>query len=318
MHCPTVRSRPDDASPDLTLSKNVEFGVHLPQWGELASRKDVLGVAEAAEHAGFHSVWVGDHIVWPVVRRTPYPFAAAPPVAPTAGFLEPFTQLALVAGATQRIKLGIGALVLPLRHPLVVAKAVATLDVLSEGRTLLAVGAGWLREEFDALGVSFEGRGDGLEAGIEVIRAAWKDGRVARCVPPEFEEMFCLPLPMQDGGPPLWVGGMSDAAMSRAGRLGDGWYAVGGRLDALSVGRERVRDHAMRAGRDPDSLTIAVVTSFERDPMLRVDRVAALVEAGADLIVFGFFGATSSDPMIEALNAYGNDVLPRFTSIRDQ
>ena len=290
----------------------MRFGMHLPQWGSIATRDGVLGIARVAEEVGFHSVWVGDHVAWPARWESSYPFAAAPPVTPDQGFLEAFTVLAAVAGATERVRLGIGALVLPLRHPLMVAKVAATLDVVSGGRAELALGAGWLREEFEVLGEPFDGRGARFDAAIDLLRHAWAHGHVEGSGPEyHFDEAIIRPLPAQSGGPPLLIAGMTRAAFRRAASLGDGWYAVGAKVEELSDGRAQIEAERQRLGRT-GPFTVATVIRLDPDRERLRHRLGALAEAGVDKVVFGTFG-DDLNKLSAAVEDFGTHVLPDLT-----
>ena len=148
----------------------MRIGVHVPQWGQSATRSGVLDVALAAEASGLDSIWVADHLVFPVESKSRYPYRPdGVPFDLADGFLEALTELAVVAGATSRIGLGTSVLVMPMRDPLTTAKVATTIDVLSVGRLQLALGAGWWREEFDALGQACEGRGGRMWLAREVL-----------------------------------------------------------------------------------------------------------------------------------------------------
>jgi probable F420-dependent oxidoreductase len=282
----------------------VKFGVHLPQWGPTATRSGVIAVAQAAENAGFDSVWVGDHIVWPTTIRSQYPFADRPPTRQAAGYLDAFTTLAVVAGATDRVRLGIGTLILPLRHPLVVAKAVSSLDVLSDGRTELAVGAGWMKEEFDALGVPFDERGRRMDESLGILRDAWSNGEVSRFDGPyPFEEVACRPLPLQPRGPRLWIGGMTRHALRRVLALGDGWYSVGFDPARLKAALEFLGDEYERRGRPRDSIRASALIAFDREAGLLGEKIQTLADMGMTQVVFGGFG-TTVDPLLGAIDAF--------------
>ena len=151
----------------------MKIGIHIPQWGEQANRRDVLDMAQAVEELGFDSVWVADHIVFPADSQTQYPYADALPFTAEEGILEPLTQLATVAGATQKVELGTSVLVLPIRHPLYVAKIVATIESLAPGRMQLAVGVGWWKDELEQLDRRIEGRGRRRDEQIEIKHLAW-------------------------------------------------------------------------------------------------------------------------------------------------
>jgi probable F420-dependent oxidoreductase len=278
----------------------MRIGIHLPQWGEHASRADVIAVAQAAEECGFDSVWVADHIVLPVASSSRYPYRAdATPFAPEDGFLDPLTQLAVVAGATTRIELGTSVLVLPMRHPLAVAKTVATLDVLSSGRVQLAIGAGWWKEEFDALGQRFDARGRRMDEQIRIMRAAWSEPTVSfHGEFYDFEEVSCRPAPVRPGGPPLLIGGLGPPALRRVAALGDGWQVLGANYAELRT--MRVELDAIRAG-----LTLSTSTGMPRDTERARSRFAGLAEAGVEQAVLN----TDLSP---------GELIPLFELYRDE
>jgi probable F420-dependent oxidoreductase len=290
----------------------VRAGIHVPQWGPEATRAGVLEIARSAEAAGLDSIWVADHIVLPARTGSRYPYSRDGTTAfkPEDGFLDALTTLAVIAGATERIRLGTSVLVLPMRQPLPVAKAVATLDVLSQGRLVLALGTGWLREEFDALGVPFATRGERLAEMVAALRRLWADGRAT--VEGEhvrFGEVVCEPRPVQPGGPPLWIGGTSEAALRRAAEYGDGWHAVGSRPELLAEGRRRLAELARGAGRDPAALNFSTSAGLPGDRGLALERLAALQAAGLDDVVLNLPGATVRE-MRAQIDRLAADLLP--------
>jgi probable F420-dependent oxidoreductase len=229
-----------------------------------------LGYARAAEEFGFDSVWLPDHVVWPSVFASKYPYAEQMPYTGHA-LPEPLTVLTFMAAVTSRIRLGTSILILPQRNPVVLAKELATLDALSGGRIDLGVGGGWLREEYEALGASWSDRGRRMDEYIEAMRALWTqpeatyEGRTV-----SFERIQCDPKPVQPGGVPIIIGGHSDAAARRAGRLGNGFIpvAAGGewrRLVAL------MRETAVEHGRDPDAIELISGGPPSRDLAQRLE-----------------------------------------------
>src|SRR5262245_55465265 len=192
--------------------------------------ENMSAVAVRAEQLGFESVWVAEHLVFPTQIRSRYPYAAegVPPINPATPLLDPLLVLMQVAARTERIRLGTNVYILPLRHPLAVARMAMTLDLLSNGRLTFGVGLGWLAEEFDAAGIDFASRGARRREYVRAIRALWTedapsfDGRFVSFQPVKFE-----PKPVQKPHPPIVFGGESDAALRRAAALGDGWYGVG-------------------------------------------------------------------------------------------
>lgn len=249
--------------------------------GAASSEPDhAVALARAAERLGYDSLWAVQHVVMPVGHESRYPYAASGtvPGGVHVAIPDPLVWLAFVAAATERIRLATGILVLPQQHALVVAKQAATLDRLSGGRLLLGVGAGWLAEEFAALGASFDDRGARLDEQIEALRRAWRDPIASFTGSSmSFSEVVVEPRPVA-GVVPIVVGGHTAAAARRAGRTADGFFPLGRRGDALVTLVDEARSAAALAGRDPWSLEItadAPRTSEQADVLLRlrVDRV---------------------------------------------
>lgn len=205
----------------------MRIGAKLPNSGPLPLEAGIPAMARTLEAAGYDSLWVSDHIVLPREIRSFYPFAADGRATwPTdTPYVDALIALALAAAATERVRLGTAVLVLPLRNPVELAKQAASIDVASGGRLELGVGAGWLVEEFAALGVPFERRGSRMVEWMELLRACWTGTPPGRTS--EFYELpddiLALPTPAHDV--PLLVGGHSPVALRRAGSVGDGWLA---------------------------------------------------------------------------------------------
>ena len=193
----------------------MRIGVHLPHIGRKAGPEAIRRAAIQAEELGFADVWSSEHIIIP--KDAPYP--------PSAIFYDPVLTLTWAAAFTKKIGLGTSVLVLPIRHPLPLAKELATLQNLSEGRLILGAGVGWLEAEFTALGVPFRERGRRMDEGISMMRAVWSEDPVsfpARHIPAVIADMRMLPQPVQPI--PIWIGGSSQAALARAVRVADGWH----------------------------------------------------------------------------------------------
>ena len=176
-------------------------------------------IAQRAEALGFESLWTGEHVVLPDPREAPSP---APP---DFAMLHPSTSLAYLAGVTERVKLGTGITLIAQRNPVVLAKEMASLDVVSGGRLLLGIGAGYLHQEFAALGVNFRERGARTDEYVAAMRALWtheKPSFSGRFV--NFDNIQAMPRPVQAGGPPIIIGGASDAALKRSVEYAQGWY----------------------------------------------------------------------------------------------
>ena len=211
----------------------------------------VYRIADEAEALGFHSVWAGDHLALPRAPTTPYPYGDDAGLLPAdVSMLDPFAVLAAVAGRTERVRLGFGVTVLPYRHPLVVAKLVASIDALSSGRVILGVGTGWMPEEFDAVGADFRARGRDTDAALSYLRRAFAEGEV--------DGMTVLPVPVQRPSPPIWVGGIAPAALRRAVEYADGWNAPYADPERVARGIDALHAECRAAGRDPDSIAVSV------------------------------------------------------------
>ncbi|HZO97566.1 MAG TPA: TIGR03619 family F420-dependent LLM class oxidoreductase [Gaiellaceae bacterium] len=242
----------------------VRLGAKVPNSGALPLERGIPALARALEEAGFDSLWVSDHVVLPERMESRYPFAADgratwPPDTP---YIDALIALALVAAATERASFGPAVLVLPQRNPVLAAKQLASLDAAGGGRLRLGVGAGWLREEFEALGAPFESRGARLEEWIGILRDCWTGAPPARSgghydLP---AGLLCLPTPARRV--PILVGGHSRAALRRAGELGDGWLGQQSldELDPaeLAAARAAMARAARDAGRDPDGLEVVL------------------------------------------------------------
>ena len=226
----------------------MRFGTVLPERGPLAQPDQLSALARRAEESGFYAVEFGDHIVIPRKIESTYPYTETGVAPNWDGWLEQVTTLSFLAAKTTRLHLVTSVMVLPYRHPLLAAKMLASLDVLSGGRLILGVGAGWMKEEFEALGLlSFGERGAVCSEDIGILREIWTSEN------PSFRGKFFSfgalklgPLPVQKPHPPIWVGGESEAALRRAAALGDAWYPIGGNpkrpLKTLSQLREAISE----------------------------------------------------------------------------
>lgn len=224
----------------------IRLGFQVLNAGALANSENVQRMAQRAEALGYDSIVVTDHIVIPRTIESRYPYNATGRlfVPADADYLEPISMLCFLAGVTRRIRFGPSVLVLPYRNPVLTAKMLATIDVLSGGRLLVGVGAGWMAEEFEAMGApSFEHRGTVADEWIRIFIALWTEpnpsfeGRFYR-----FGEVGCYPKPVQKPHPPILVGGNTRAAVRRAARLGQSWHAfrltpeeLGPRVGALAA-----------------------------------------------------------------------------------
>jgi probable F420-dependent oxidoreductase len=234
----------------------VKFGLLGANTMMFATPSGAAQLAGAAEAAGFDSLWTAEHTLWPEGYQSTYPYADSGRMPGNSETLlpDPLIWLTWVAAHSRTIKLATGILILPQRNPGVLAKEVATLDFLSGGRVLLGIGVGWLEEEFQALGVPFERRGQRTDEYIEVLRKLWSSDNVhhhGEFV--SFAGMSSNPKPVQPSVP-IVVGGHSRQAAKRAGILGDGFVPLGGDIPELvDVMRQTAADH----GRDPSAIEVS-------------------------------------------------------------
>src|SRR6478736_815317 len=221
-------------------------------------------------------------------RLDRYPYGAKFPYPPGEPWLEPLTALAAIAGATSRVRLGTGVLIAPLRPVLLLAKTVATLDVLSRGRDDLGIGTGWQREEFVEPGMGFVGRTARMDDAVRACRALWEEEPPVSVALPTitFADVWSAPRPVQPRIP-IWYGGQLTAAMvERIATLGDGWLPLGPTVPEIAAGIETLRSAYRAHDRDPDTLGVRVGVPVVTDDAGRVD-VAATFASAPDLAAIG-------------------------------
>jgi probable F420-dependent oxidoreductase len=239
----------------------VKFGMMYANTGPFGTAEGARALGAALEGNGYESAWTVEHVVVPKGYESTYPYdpSGRMPGGEEIPFPDPLLWLTYLGAVTTRLTLATGILILPQRNPLVLAKECATLDQLTGGRFVLGIGAGWLAEEFDALGIPFDDRGRRTDDHIGALRAAWGeqparyDGEMV-----SFGDVYALPRPA-GGAVPIVVGGHSPAAARRAGRLGDGFFPAVGRDDQLAGLLDTMRAAATEAGRDPDAIEVTTI-----------------------------------------------------------
>jgi probable F420-dependent oxidoreductase len=249
----------------------MQIGVHLPHAGSQATPELIRRHARHAEDIGLNDVWVSEHIIVP---RAQFPRSPL--------FYDPILTLTWVAAVTERVRLGTSVIVLPMRHPLPLAKELSTLQNLSGGRLILGVGVGWLEPEFNALGVPFNERGRRMDEGIAMMRAVWSEDPVtfeAKFIQSEIRDMTMLPQPTTPI--PMWHGSRSEAAHRRTVRLGDGWHG-----SQVTPEQARPVIERLRRDRPEPEFTISVRSHWDgKDIGMMQERVAAYADAGVQHIM---------------------------------
>ncbi len=292
----------------------MKLSVDYPSVAFREGPKKVLELGTALEEIGYDEIAVFNH----VVMGYPTDDRRGPRYPPQMPILEAIVLMAQLAAVTETIGISTEVLVLPQRQPVLVAKQISTLDTLSEGRIRLGVGVGWQESEYDALEEDFSNRGKRMDEAIKLIRSYWSDSQI------DFEgtyyhstAMAMEPKPPQDGGPPIWIGGGSDAALRRVAELGDGW--MGTALvddDAIGAALATIRNRAVEVGRDPDEIGMQMMLQppptkkADKEYYANHDQVVAravhLQELGFEWISLNATavfqaGARSVDAMVEQL-----------------
>ena len=243
----------------------MRYGFYLPTRGQTATPEALEALVQRGEALGFHSVVIADHIVFPVEIHSKYPYTVSGAFPGEGDALDQLALMAFIAGKTTSLRLVTSVMILPHRNPVLTAKMLATIDVLSQGRVTVGVGVGWLREEFAALAAPpFDRRGAVSNEYLQIFKTLWtQDPATFAGEFYQFKALRCLPHPVQKPHPPIWIGGHSRAALRRVARHGDGWHPVGANPAVPLRPREfqsalaDLRRFTEAAGRDFNALTIS-------------------------------------------------------------
>jgi probable F420-dependent oxidoreductase len=308
----------------------MQFGLGLPNLSLVDPRETLFRLAEAAEALTFDSIWVSDHVFIPYELAANYPYSATGQLGlqATDHILDPLTTLSFLAGRVNGPRLGISVLIIPYRNPIVTAKMLVTLDVLSGGRVILGAGVGWMPEEFAALRASYADRGRVTDEYLQIFKTlCTEDKPVFEGQHYQLANIGFYPKPVQKPHPPIWIGGYSNAALRRAIRLGDGWQPSNLEPEALGAKRDLLHRWCEEAGRDPASLPIStrvnnVAFGESGDTVGRpaplsgsvqriIDNIKRYEEAGVSHLVLGIRGR---DPqrMVETAQRFAGDVRPHL------
>jgi probable F420-dependent oxidoreductase len=284
----------------------MKFGLMFVNSGPFSNNELLAHLAQTAEQCGFESLWTVEHVVIPKDYQSPYPYSKSGkiPGGEDVPIPDPLLPLSFAAALTKTIRLATGVIILPQRHPLYLAKEIATLDLLSGGRVILGVGSGWLKEEFEALGLDFHTRGTRTDEAIDAMRSCWReDPSNFHGKHFNFGPLRSFPKPAR-GNVPIHIGGHSMAAAKRAGRLGDGFFPALSEIEKLQGLFNTMRTAAEQAGHNPDQIELSCMARAA------VEVVKPLEDIGISRVVVAP-PAFDKEALSRGLEKIGNDVIAR-------
>lgn len=312
----------------------MEFGFGAPSRGSQATAENLSALAARGQELGFDIITVSDHVVIPNNIASRYPYSENGQFRGAEDYLEQLTTIAYLVGRTSDIRLLTSVLVLPHREPVLTAKMLATIDVLSGGRLIVGCGVGWMREEFEAIGTPpYEERGAVSDEYVRAFKELWTsdepafDGRYT-----SFSDISFLPKPVQKPHPPIWVGGESPPALRRAARHGDAWFPIGTNPrqpvrdpDQFAEYVRRIHEYAEEIGRDPSEIDLAYSAPWYNDREATMvdgkrqfftgtpDQVAGDIKAFEDVgvrhMMLGF-QADTLEGTLDRMERFANEVKP--------
>ena len=286
----------------------MKFGIVPINLGEFTDPQVVIPFVQKAERLGYESVWTAEHVIIPKHYDSVYPYnpSGKVPFRPDAAIIDPLVALTFIAAATSRLRLGTGVNILPQTNPLYLAKWASSIDHLSQGRLMLGLGIGWLQEEFAAIGVPFAQRGKRSDEYLAALKAVWSGQEV------DFQGEFVRwqgfqmrPAPVQAGGVPLVIGGVSAPAIRRTVRHGNGWYVIGKDLDEYRAHMRALDDECRRQGRNRAELEITAYWDYYRQG---ADSLSAYQELGVDRLLINV-RALRHDSTDAALEQFDDEVI---------
>lgn len=287
----------------------MKFGIIFANVGPWGLPDNAIAMAQTAEEFGIESLWTVEHVVVPKGYQSEYPYSAdgRMPGPEESPIPDPLIWLSFLASQTTTIRLATGVMILPQRNPLVLAKEVATLDQLSKGRVELGIGVGWLAEEFDAIGVPFNERGARTDEIVAAMRAAWTQSPASHHGKfHDFTDVYVTPQPVQQGGVPIVVGGHTEIAARRAGRLGDGFFPAQGGVDELPHLLDVMKKAAAEAGRDGDKIEVTGPASFDAEVIKK------LADLGVSRLMIPPLGWDPAG-LRQALDRFQTDVISKVS-----
>ncbi len=289
----------------------MDFGLFFVNVGPFARGRAYTKLVTAAERVGFESIWTIEHVVIPVGYQATYPYDASGriPIPEDTALPDPLLPLAYAAAITSTIKLATGIVILPQRHPFYIAKEAATIDALSDGRLILGVGIGWMKDEFEALGIPFEERAARTDETIRAMRSLWA------AEPEAFDSPFfkwgkvhMYPKPVQAGGVPIVIGGHSKASARRAARFGNGFFPALFKPEDLLPLKAEIAAECARLGRNPDEIEWTAILPDEN-----LDTVKRFADLGVSrlLVGYGLGGASDGADIEQRLERFADNVIRR-------
>jgi probable F420-dependent oxidoreductase len=303
----------------------MKFGIVIPLHRDVDALVN-LELAKKAEMLGFDSIWISDHVVLPIIYQGRF----------SEVLHDPFVLLSALAAKTEKISLGTSVIIVPYRNPIVVAKMISTIDVLSEGRVIVGVGPGWMEEEFNILGIPFNERGQRTDEYINIFKEVWEKDE------PQFDGEFYsfsrikfYPKPIQKPHPPIWIGGISKKAIARAVELGNGWHPVWLSPDQMEEKILYLKGIAKEKGRNLDNFVLSIrnrlrilkttevkkpeftesrgqcTFSFHGTPEEIIYKVRQFESIGVSHIIFDL-DAENDKEMFHTIKQFSKDIMPVF------
>ncbi len=312
------------------MASIASFGLDVGTYGPLANPETILALARQAEESGFSSIWLADHVAFPVSFASKYPYSAGGdfPTRLAEPLMEPVATMGVLVGATRRVRIGTAALIMPYRNPVLLARMLVTLDQFSGGRVVLGAGVGWLEEEFRVLGAhDFKRRGRVTDEYLEIFKAICAGGEVAyRGETYGFAPVFSAPGSVQRPHPPILIGGLSDAALRRVVRHGNGWLAVTAPPDKLGERLEVLSRIAAEAGRPPGDIALVYklfldIGAAKRGPFGArepgtgaqaeiIDDIKRLFDLGFTQVIVRYRGADPAE-LTRQIDRFVGEIVPR-------
>ncbi len=305
----------------------MQYGAMIPNLGAAVDPVEISALTQTVEEARYDTLMVSDHVILPTSLESRYPYNSSgiPTFNADHDILEPFTLLSFLAGITQRVRLGISVQVLPYRHPVLNTKMITTLDVLSQGRIIVGVGVGWLREEFEVLDGDFPNRGTVSDEHIQLFKLlCTEEEPVFHGQHYHLEGFKMKPKPVQKPHPPLWIGGTTGPGKRRAAAMGQGWHAVAVSPEGIKRHRADLMGYLAEQGRDASDFTVSLRTSLEftKDPLPDgrtpltgstqqiIDDVKRYQEVGLDHMSVGP-RTTDFQEAVEYIERFASEVIPK-------